>query len=159
MKRKNIFNGFVLAALVVSVAVFSCNKPADPFPNTSEAISFQGIDSTTIIKKSGETLELDVVLVTDTIIDTLKIGYLIDTLGIITNLTYADINTESIVTGFDEVNNKHIYSASIKLPANAYGIRAFRPYRNNVGDFVRIIFRMQAGTRAYEKQLKVIMEP
>lgn len=159
MKRKNIFNGLILAALVVSLAVFSCNKPTDPFPNTGEAISFEGLDSTTILRNSGETLEFDVILVTDTIIDTLKIGYLIDTIGIVTNLTYADIETESIVTSFDEVNNKHIYNASIKLPANAYGVRAFRPYKNNVGDFVRIIFRMEAGTRAYEKQLKVIMEP
>ena len=137
----------------------SCEKPVDEFPDSSEAISFQGIDSTTLEMKAGEDLEFDVVLVIDEIIDSLKIGYLIDTLGITYNLTYADIETVSLTTGFEEENNKHVYAATIKLPANAYGVRAFRPYRNNVGDFVRIIFRMEAGTRAYEKQLKVIMEP
>ena len=75
------------------------------------------------------------------------------------DISYNDIETKVISTGFAEINNKHIYSASIKLPANAYGIRAFRPFLNNKGDYVRIIFRMEAGSKSYEKQLKVIIEP
>lgn len=159
MKRKNTFLVCFTAVMVLSIALFSCKKPVDEFPNSDEAISFVGIDSTTIYMKAGEELALDVVLITDTIIDSLKIGYLIDTVGITTNLTYNDIVTESIVTGFPEVNNKFVYSALIQMPANAYGIRAFRPFKDNIGDYVRVIFRMEAGSRSYEKQLKVIIEP
>lgn len=159
MGTKHTFLNYIFICLVATIMLFSCKKPVDNFPDSSEAISFQGIDSTTIEMKAGEDLDLEVVLVIDTIIDSLKIGYLIDTLGITTNLTYADIETVSLETGFDEENNKHVYAASIKLPANAYGVRAFRPYVNGVGDYVRIVFRMEAGSRAYEKQLKVIVTP
>lgn len=152
------FIGAFLTILII-VNFYSCEKSTEPFPDSNEAISFSNIDSTTIRKKAGETLEVNVVLITDTIIDTLKIGYFIDTIGLTTNLTYEDIRQESIVTGFDEVDNRHQYLASIKLPANAYGIRAFRPYANGKGDYVRIIFRMEAGSKSYEKQLKVIIEP
>lgn len=157
-----INNNFLVSLIVIIGLVFiinACNKPVDDFPNSNEAISFVGIDSTTIKMKAGEDLVLDVVLITDTIIDSLRIGYLIDTVGITTNITYADIQTESIVHGFTEVNNKFVYPATIKLPANAFGIRAFRPFKNGVGDYVRIIFRMEAGTKSYEKQVKVIIEP
>jgi hypothetical protein len=159
MKKFNTFFSLLLLTLSLSYVLFSCKKDKDTFPDSDEAISFQGIDSTTIEMRAGEELSLDVVLITDTIIDSLKIGYLIDTLGITTNLTYSDIETKVIHTGFAEVNNKHVYAAKIKLPANAYGIRAFRPFTNNVGDYVRIIFRMEAGSRSYEKQVKVIIEP
>ena len=152
------FIGAILAIILI-VNFYSCKKPVEPFPDSNEAISFSNIDSTTLFKNAGETLEVNVVLITDTIIDTLKIGYFIDTIGVTTNITYADIREESIVKGFSEVDNKHQYLASIKLPSNAYGIRAFRPYKNGVGDYVRIIFRMEAGTKSYEKQLKVIIEP
>lgn len=159
MKQKNILSACFIIVLALSISLFSCKKPVDPFPSSDEAISFVGIDSTTIKMKAGEDLILDVVLITDTIIDSLKIGYYIDTLGLTTNLTYNDILTESVVTGFPEVNNKFVYSAIIKMPANAYGIRAFRPFKENLGDYVRVIFRMEAGSRAYEKQIKVIIEP
>lgn len=159
MKNQNIF--LVCLAIVVSLSItlFSCKKPVDDFPKSDEAISFLGIDSTTVKVRAGEDLLVDVVLITDTIIDTLRIGYLIDTLGITTNITYNDILTETIITGFPEVNNKYVYSATIKMPANAYGVRPFRPFRDNIGDFVRVIFRMEAGSRSYEKQLKLIIEP
>ncbi|MFT4644426.1 MAG: hypothetical protein ACI8ZX_000827 [Planctomycetota bacterium] len=157
VKNNRIFEIVVIAFAIVFM--FSCEKPEDTFPNSNEAISFKNIDSATIERKAGEGLLVDVVLITDTIIDSLKIGYFIDTLGITNNLTFDDITTLSLATGFTEVNNKFQYAATIKLPANAYGIRPFRPYLNGVGDFVRIIFRMEAGTRAYEKQLKVIIEP
>lgn len=157
MKNKRIF-GFVIVVFAI-VFMVSCEKPEDTFPNSDEAISFKNIDSTTIERRAGEELLLDVVLITDTIIDSLKIGYFLDTIGITTNLTFEDITTLSLATGFTEINNKHQYAATIKLPANAYGIRPFRPYVKGVGDFVRIIFRMEAGTRVYEKQLKVIIEP
>ena len=152
------FTGVIIVLLLI-VGFHSCTKPVDGFPNSNEAISFSNLDSTTIKKRAGEVLEVNVVLTTDTIIDSLKIGYIIDTLGFTTNISYVDIREETIVTGFEEVNNRHQYLAKIKLPANAYGIRAFRPYVNNVGDYVRIIFRMEAGSRSYEKQLKVIIEP
>ena len=159
MNKQNTILASFVVVLVLSIALFSCEKPIDEFPNSNEAISFVGIDSTTVKLRAGEDLILDVVLVTDTIIDSLKIGYFIDTIGITTNLTYTDITTESIVTGFAEVNNKFVYSAVISMPANAYGIRPFRPYQNNIGDYVRVIFRMEAGSRSYEKQIKVIIEP
>lgn len=157
IKNNRIF-GIVVIVFAIAF-MFSCEKPEDTFPNSNEAISFENIDSTTIVRKAGEELLIDVVLITDTIIDSLRIGYFLDTLGVTTNLTFEDITTLSLSTGFTEINNKHQYTASIKLPANAYGIRPFRPYVKGVGDFVRIIFRMEAGTRAYEKQLKVIIEP
>lgn len=159
MKKQNTFLACFIIVLALSITLFSCKKPVDDFPDSDEAISFIGIDSTTVFLKAGEDLSLDVVLITDTIIDTLRIGYFLDTIGITTNLTYNDILTESIVTSFPEVNNKFVYSAVIPMPANAYGIRAFRPYKDNIGDFVRVIFRMEAGSRSYEKQIKVIIEP
>lgn len=158
MIKNNRILGLVVIALAV-VFMFSCQKDEDTFPNSNEAISFLNLDSTTIERRAGEDLLIDVVLITDTIIDSLKVGYFLDTLGVTTNLTFEDITTLSLATAFTEINNKHQYAATIKLPANAYGIRPFRPYVNGVGDYVRIIFRMEAGTRAYEKQLKVIIEP
>lgn len=158
MIKKNRIFGIVVLVLTI-LFIFSCEKPEDTFPNFNEAISFKNIDSTTIERKAGEDLLIDLVLITDTIIDSLKVGYFLDTLGITSNLTFEDITTLSFSTGFTEINNKHQYAATIKLPANAYGIRPFRPYVQGVGDFVRIIFRMEAGTRSYEKQLKVIIEP
>lgn len=157
-----INNKFLVPLLVITGLLFivnACNKPEDDFPKSKEAISFLGIDSTTIRMKAGEVLDLDVVLITDIKIDSIKVGYLIDTIGITTNISYADTKTEVLVHGFTEVNNKFVHPVSIKLPANAYGIRAFRPFKNNVGDYVRIIFRMEAGTKTYEKQVKVIIEP
>ena len=89
MGTKNRLINYLFICLVAITVLFSCRKPVDEFPDSSEAISFKGIDSTTIEMKAGEDLELDVILVIDTIIDSLKIGYLIDTLGITTNLTYS----------------------------------------------------------------------
>ncbi len=159
MTMKN--NKFFILFFTVLTTVFisSCEKPTDEFPNSNEAISFKNLDETTIEVKAGEDLLVNVVLITDTIIDSLKIGYLVDTIGITTNLEYKDVVVEVIHTAFAEVNNKHEYAATIKMPANAYGIRPFRPFVKGVGDYVRIIFRMEAGSRAYEKQLKVIIEP
>lgn len=152
------FIGAILAIIIIA-NFYSCTKSVDDFPSSNEAISFSNLDSTTIKKRAGESIEINVVLITDTIIDSLKIGYIIDTIGITTNITYADITEESIAIDFPEINNKHQYLANIKLPANAYGIRAFRPYVQGKGDYVRIIFSMKAGSRVYEKQLKVIIEP
>lgn len=158
MVKNNRIFGIVVIVFVMAF-MFSCEKAEDGFPNSNEAISFENLDSTTIERKAGEELMIDLVLITDTIIDSLKVGYFLDTLGVTTNLTFEDITTLSLSTGFTEVNNKHQYAVSVKLPANAYGIRPFRPYLNGVGDYVRIIFRMEAGSRSYEKQLKVIIEP
>lgn len=156
--KKNQFIGIFLAIFII-VGIYSCKKPVDDFPDSNEVISFSNIDTTTIFKQAGEMLEVNVVIVTDTIIDSLKIGYFIDTIGITKNITFKDVNEVSLETGFPEINNKHQYLANIKLPVNAYGIRAFRPYSNGKGDYVRIIFRVQAGSRVYEKQLKVIIQP
>jgi len=158
MKNKFTFLG-VISIILIMLFVLSCEKPIDEFPNSNEAISFSNIDTTTIKAKAGESLEINVVLITDTIIDSLKIGYLIDTIGITQNITYAEISTKEISTGFDEINNKHQYLATIKMPSNAYGIRPFRPYIGGIGDYIRIVFRMEAGSKEYEKQLKVIIEP
>ena len=157
MMNKKIIGA--ISAIILIVVFYSCKKPVVPFPNSNEAISFSNLDSTTIRKKAGDNLEVNVVLITDKVIDSLKIGYLIDTIGITTNLTFNDVKEIVLETGFETENNKQQYLANIKLPSNAYGIRAFRPYVNGVGDYVRIIFRMEAGSTAYEKQLKVIIEP
>ena len=157
MKNNKFF--ILFFTVLITIFITSCEKPVDDFPNSNEAISFKNLDETTIEIKAGEDLLVDVVLITDTIIDSLKIGYIVDTIGITTNLEYKDIVVEVISTSFAELNNKHEYAATIKMPANAYGIRPFRPFVKGVGDYVRIIFRMEAGSRAYEKQLKVIIEP
>lgn len=167
MNKRNKYLGYIIVLIGLTLTIFSCKKPVDEFPDTNEPISFIGIDSSTIRMKAGQELELDVVLVTDAIIETLKIGYLIDTVGITYNITYADIKKQLVVKKFKDESNKYVYSASLKLPANAYGLRAFKPYKNNKGDYVRMIFRMETKAnpkakikaKSYEKQLKIIMEP
>ncbi len=150
---------WILIAFLGMLISTSCEKQIDPFPNSSEAISFSNIDTTTITAKAGEIIEINVVLITDTVIDKLQVGYFLDTVGITHNITYLDIKTELVNTGFDEINNKHQYLAKLQMPSNAYGIRPFRPFLNNVGDYTRLIFRMEAGSKEFEKQLKVIMTP
>lgn len=159
MKRHTLLSNLLFLA-TLSIVLFSCTKDDEnPFPATNEAISFLNIDSAVVKAKAGSTLKVDVVLVTDKPIDSIKAAYFIDTLGVKENLTYAETETQLLATALDTVTNKIVYSASLKMPADAYGVRAFRPYLNNTGDYVRVVFRMEATPRVYEKQLKVIIEP
>lgn len=159
MKRYNFIG--VIIVVVLMTTLFSCVKePEEKLPNSNEAIFFNNIDSIVIEKKAGEELEIEVQLTTDTIIDSLLVGYLIDTFGLTTNVKYSDITTVVAETEFLEKENWiKKYNVTVKLPSNVYGVRAFKPFIDGKGDYVRIIFRMVAGSNSYEKQLKVIIEP
>lgn len=156
---------FVMAGL--SFFMVSCSNDDDETPFYNEPINILTPDSTTVVAPAGSTFNFSLYLATDVPIDTLRVGYLIDTAKINTSIPFSIVDTVVISSGFDDINNVQTFSGSFTLPDSVTNIRAFRPYvpaqQNPVFvaeqyDAVRVVFRMEATGKTFEKQMKVIIQ-
>jgi hypothetical protein len=154
--------------LIFSGLIFSCNKDddGDPYPS-NEAINLLTPDSTVVFAQAGSVFDFSVYIVIDRPVDTIRVGYSVDTLMSTSIMPFNLVDTVVLSSGFAEVNNKQLFSGSIQLPDSVPNVRAFRPYQPSqptpvfipaVYDAIRVVLKVEAGNRTYEKYLKVIIE-
>jgi hypothetical protein len=160
---------YVVLMLLMSVLVFSCKKEdeGDPYPS-NEAINLLSPDTTVLFAQAGSVFDFSVYIVIDKPVDTIRVGYAVDTLMSTNIMPFNMVDTVVLVSGFAEVNNKQLFSGSFQLPDSVINVRAFRPYQPAqptpvfipaVYDAVRVVLKVEAtGNRNYEKYLKVIIE-
>jgi hypothetical protein len=164
---RNLLN-LIWLPVVLLVLITSCKKEdeGEQLPS-SEPINFIAPDTTIVFAQPGTTFDFDVYLVIDRPIDTFRLGYQIDTLMRTTPLPFSQVDTVVYTTGFDEVNNKQRVTASFVLPDSIPGVRAFREYQPEVAtpvfipatyDALRVVMRIEAPDRVFEKNLKIIFE-
>ena len=161
MKTTHLLSIFALLAVAL---VIGCNKDDDTDTvNTNEPIYFITPDSTTIISSPGAQVDYTVQLTLDENIDSLRAGWVIDTIGMVTSIPFSSVDSVFLETGFADSNNVQQFSGSITVPDSIINVRAFQvcdpPSLPQDYDALRLIFRVEAGTIVREKQLKVIVCP
>jgi hypothetical protein len=167
MKLSKKFAHLTFSFLVISFVLVSCSKTDDDSISTNEPINILQPDTNVVIAQAGSTFNFSLYLATDVIIDTVRVGYIIDTVIINQSTPFSLVDTVVLNTGFDTKNNVQTFQSSFVLPSQAFPDRPFRPYmpaqQNPIFvaaqyDALRVVFRVEASGKTFEKQMKIIIQ-
>lgn len=165
MQKNRIFGTLIILLLAGVISLHSCKKDEETRPTSNEAINILQPDSTTIFADAGSTVNFELYLAVDEVIDTIMAGYLLDSTMINYNLTLADMDSIFFGQGFVDSNNVQTVTGSITLPQywndtvpfQTYFSGSTTPYIPESYDACRIVFRMETESGIqHEKQLKII---
>ena len=135
--------------VVVSLFIAACGDDDVVF-TPDEAIYFVLPDTTSITRTVNDVLEVDAYFSLDSIIDSVFVGYQIDTSSQPPmNLSLSDLDEITERIGFSAPRNQHQLQFSLPIPTGGSS--------NTVvpGDVVRFVFAVQSGNLIVTKTLRV----
>ena len=115
-----------------------------------EAIYFVSPDTTSITRTVNDIIEVDVYFSLDSVIDSVFVGYQIDTSNQPPmNLSLSDLDEITERIGFSSSRNQHRLQFSLPIPSDGS--------LNSVvsGDIVRFVFAVKSGNLIVTKTLRV----
>ena len=134
--------------LVMSVFVIACGDDDIVF-TPDEAIYFVSPDTTAITRTVNDVVEVDAYFSLDSVIDSVFVGYQIDTTNQPPmNLSLSDLDEITERIGFSTPRNQHQLQFSLPIPSGGSA--------NPVvpGDVVRFVFAVQSGNLIVTKTLR-----
>ena len=135
--------------LVMSFIVAACGDDDVVF-TPDEAIYFVTPDTTSITRTVNDVIEVDAYFSLDSVIDSVFVGYQIDTTSAPPmNLSLGDLDEITERIGFSSPRNQHQLQFSLPIPSGGSS--------NSVvpGDIVRFVFAVQSGNLIVTKTLRV----
>ena len=135
--------------LIMSLFIAACGDDDVVF-TPDEAIYFVSPDTTSITRTVNDVIEVDAYFSLDSVIDSVFVGYQIDTTSAPPlNLSLGDLDEITERIGFSSPRNQHQLQFSLSIPSGGSS--------NPVvpGDVVRFVFAVQSGNLIVTKTLRV----
>ena len=135
--------------LAMSLFVAACGDDDVVF-TPDEAIYFVSPDTTSITRTVNDVIEVDAYFSLDSVIDSVFVGYQIDTSNQPPmNLSLSDLDEITERIGFSSPRNQHQLQFSLPIPSGG-SLNPVVP-----GDIVRFVFAVQSGNLIVTKTLRV----
>ncbi|RCL65216.1 MAG: hypothetical protein DBW80_00135 [Bacteroidetes bacterium] len=135
--------------LAMSLFVAACGDDDVVF-TPDEAIYFVSPDTTSITRTVNDVIEVDAYFSLDSVIDSVFVGYQIDTSNQPPmNLSLSDLDEITDRIGFSSPRNQHQLQFSLPIPSGG-STSPVVP-----GDIVRFVFAVQSGNLIVTKTLRV----
>ena len=135
--------------LVMSMFVIACGDDDIVF-TPDEAIYFVSPDTTAITRTVNDVVEVDAYFSLDSVIDSVFVGYQIDTTNQPPmNLSLSDLDEITERIGFSTPRNQHQLQFSLPIPS----VGSANPVVP--GNVVRFVFAVQSGNLIVTKTLRV----
>ena len=135
--------------LAMSLFVAACGDDDVVF-TPDEAIYFVSPDTTSITRTVNDVIEVDAYFSLDSVIDSVFVGYQIDTSNQPPmNLSLSDLDEITERIGFSSPRNQHQLQFSLPIPSGG-STSPVVP-----GDIVRFVFAVQSGNLIVTKALRV----
>ena len=135
--------------LAMSLFVVACGDDDVVF-TPDEAIYFVSPDTTSITRTVNDVIEVDAYFSLDSVIDSVFVGYQIDTSNQPPmNLALSDVDEITERIGFSSPRNQHQLQFSLPIPSGG-STSPVVP-----GDIVRFVFAVQSGNLIVTKTLRV----
>lgn len=135
--------------ILLGIFITACGDDDVVF-TPDEAIYFVSPDTTSITRTVNDVIEVDAYFSLDSVIDSVFVGYQIDTTGMPPmNLSLSDLDEVTERIGFSSPRNQHQLQFSLPIPSSGSS--------NPVvpGDVVRFVFAVQSGNLIVTKTLRV----